>query len=516
MTEMRRTKIYSSLTKVSSWTGLSRIFGLIRDIATTNLLGASVFHDIFVVTLKIPNLFRRFFAEGAFNQAFIPIYSDYQKTNDDKNTQEFINALAGSFLSILFLFTILVLLITPVFIFIFAPGFYYDESKRILAIDLLRIMFPYLALISLVSFASGIQNTHDKFSLPAFTPLIFNITLIIAATLIAPILDMPVYALAWGVLIAGFLQLLIHIYALKNINRLPKPNINFSHSGQMSVLKLMLPAILAGGIIQINLLIDTIFASLLQTGSPTWLYVSDRLIQFPMGIFAIAIGTVLLPTLSKIDINSNKKLFIDELRKGQRFVLFIGIPSLIGLYLCSVDLISTIFYRGEFSIIDVQQTSLSLMAYSVGLPFFMLMKVLTPAFFSRKDTKTPMYVALLSLFLNAFLNYLFAFKLGYGHVGIAVGSSIAAVISVLILEIILIKDGFIKINNPFNRFNLSILISSIFVLVFLNFSSALYDFYNLNQFEKIFALFFKVTISMVIYFGMCRLIRGNPLKEVLN
>jgi putative peptidoglycan lipid II flippase len=210
-------------------------------------------------------------------------------------------------------------------------------------------MFPYLALISLVSFASGIQNTHDRFSVPAFTPLIFNITLIIAATLIAPMLDLPVYALAWGVLIAGFLQLLIHVYALKNLNRLPKPNINFSHSGQISVLKLMLPAILAGGIIQINLLIDTIFASLLQTGSPTWLYVSDRLIQFPMGIFAIAIGTILLPTLSKIDININKKLFIDELQKGQRFVLFIGIPSLIGLYLCSIDLISTIFFRGEFS-----------------------------------------------------------------------------------------------------------------------------------------------------------------------
>ena len=297
MNEVKKNKNYLSLAKVSSWTGLSRIFGLIRDVVTTNLLGASVFHDIFVVTLKIPNLFRRFFAEGAFNQAFIPIYSDYQKGNDEKNTQEFINSLAGSFLSILFLFTILVLLITPIFILIFAPGFYYDDSKRIIAIDLLRIMFPYLALISLVSFASGIQNTHERFSIPAFTPLIFNITLIIAAIFIAPIISLPVYALAWGVLIAGFLQLLIHIYALKNINRLPTPKINFSHPGQINVLKLMIPAILAGGIVQINLLIDTIFASLLQTGSPTWLYVSDRLIQFPMGIFAIAIGTILLPAL---------------------------------------------------------------------------------------------------------------------------------------------------------------------------------------------------------------------------
>ena len=284
----------------------------------------------------------------------------------------------------------------------------------------------------------------------------------------------------------------------------------------MNVLKLMIPAILAGGIIQINLLIDTIFASLLQTGSPTWLYVSDRLIQFPMGIFAIAIGTILLPTLSKIDVASNKRLFVYELQKGQRFVLFIGIPSLIGLYLCSVDLISTIFFRGEFTAYDVEQASFSLMAYSVGLPFFMLMKVLTPAFFSRKDTKTPMYVALLSLFLNAFLNYLFAFRFGYGHVGIAIGSSIAAIISVLILEIILIKDGFIIIKGLLSRFNLSIAISSIFVFVFLIFSAEFYDFYSLSQLERTFALLFKVVISMVIYFTICRLIRGNSLKEVFE
>ena len=516
MNKLPKSKIYSSLAKVSSLTGLSRVFGLVRDVATTSLLGASVFHDIFVVTLKIPNLFRRFFAEGAFNQAFIPIYSDYQKDHNKQSTYEFLNSLAGSFLSILFIFTIVVLIITPVFILLFAPGFYFDDSKRIIAIDLLRIMFPYLALISLVSFASGIQNTHDRFSIPAFTPLIFNITLIIAAMFIAPILDLPVYALAWGVLIAGFLQLLIHIFALKNIERLPRPKLNFSHPGQMKVLKLMLPALLAGGIIQINLLIDTVFASLLQTGSPTWLYVSDRLIQFPMGIFAIAIGTILLPTLSKINITNDKKLFIHELQKGQRFVLLIGIPCLIGLYICSIDLISTIFYRGEFTPYDVQQTSLSLMAYSLGLPFFMLMKVLTPAFFSRKDTKTPMYVALVSLFLNAFLNYLFAFKLGFGHVGIAFGSSLAAIISVLILELILIKDGFIHVKNPLSRFNLSIIISSILILVFLIFCRDFYDFYQLNQLERIFVLLFKVTMSALIYFVTCRQILGHPLKEVLN
>ena len=235
-----------------------------------------------------------------------------------------------------------------------------------------------------------------------------------------------------------------------------------------------------------------------------------------MGLFAIAIGTVLLPTLSKIDITQNKNLFISELQKGQRFVLFIGLPSFIGLYLCSVDLISTIFLRGEFSSYDVQQSSLSLMAFSIGLPFFMLMKVLTPAFFARKDSKTPMYVALLSLVLNAFLNYLLAFELGLGHIGIAIGSSIAAVVSVLILEVILVKDGLINLINPFNKFNFSILIPSILVIVFLNYSAQFFDFFDLNQTERVLALLFKVTISIFIYFIISRIIRGYSFKEFLN
>ena len=199
---------FSNLKKVISGTGLSRVFGLIRDVATTNLMGASVFHDIFVVVLKIPNLFRRFFAEGAFNQAFIPIYTDYQKSNNLDQTRDFLNAIAGTLLIFLFVFTILVLIFAPVFILIFAPGFYFDPIKQNISIDVLRIMFPYLALISLVAFAGGIQNTHQKFSVPAFTPVIFNLCLIVSAIFIAPMYDMPIYVLAWGVLLAGILQLI--------------------------------------------------------------------------------------------------------------------------------------------------------------------------------------------------------------------------------------------------------------------------------------------------------------------
>ena len=505
-----------SLSKVSGWTGISRIFGLIRDISTTSLLGASVFHDIFVITLKIPNVFRRFFAEGAFNQAFIPIYSDYQKNKNESQTLDFLNSLAGFLITFLFFFTIMVLIFAPIFIFIFAPGFYFDPIKKDLSIEVLRIMFPYLALISLVAFAGGIQNSHARFSLPAFTPILFNLCLIIAALLIAPKYDMPIFVLAWGVLLAGFLQLLIQFIPLFSLSRLPIPKLDFKNSGLKKFFVLILPAIFAGGIIQINLLVDTIFASLLETGSPTWLYVSDRLIQFPMGIFAIAIGTVLLPTLSKIDLKENKQNFIDSLQKAQTFVLFIGLPSLIGLFFCAEDLISTIFLRGEFKIIDVYKSSYSLMAFSLGLPFFMLMKVLTPAFFARKDTKTPMYVALLALFSNVILNYVLAFVFGYGHVGIAIGSSIATLISVLILELILIRDGLIKISRILSRFNVAILTGSIGLIAFLKFFSNSVDFITLSQGSRIFYLLIEVAIAISIYFALTRLVYGKNLKEIFN
>jgi len=508
--------LFSSLRKVISGTGLSRFFGLIRDISTTNLLGASIFHDIFVICLKIPNLFRRFFAEGAFNQAFIPIYSDFEKANNKNDTYEFLNSLAGILISSLFVFTLLVLIFAPMFIFIFAPGFYFDPVKKDLAINVLRIMFPYLALISLVAFAGGIQNTHKRFSIPAYTPVFFNLSLIIAAVAIAPKYEMPIYVLAWGVFLAGIVQLLIQILPLWRINRLPIPKLNFNNSGIKKFFRLIVPAVLAGGIIQINLLIDTIFASLLETGSPTWLYVSDRLIQFPMGIFAIAIGTVLLPTLSKFDLNHEKDKYISGIQKGQKFVLYIGLPSLIGLFFCAEDLISTIFYRGAFTSMDVINSSYSLMAFSFGLPFFMLLKVLTPAFFARKDTKTPMYVALVSLFLNVVFNYYLAFVLDYGHVGIAIGSSLAAIISVFTLEIILYRDGFIKSKSIESKFSFNIFISSLFLIIFLYFYTSEIDFMKLTEAERIFYLSIEVFASVIIYFSISRLMLNKPFKFLFD
>ena len=501
---------FLSTIKVGGWTFISRVAGLIRDIFTTNLLGASFFHDIFVVVLKIPNVFRKLFAEGAFSQAFIPIYSEYIGKKDDKDSQDFLNALFGILLSALFIFTALALLFAPIFILIFAPGFYFDIQKQDLAVSLLRIMFPYLALISLVAFAAGIQNSHNKFSIPAITPLIFNLSLIGSAWLVAPKIDIPVMALAWGVLLAGLLQLLFQIAPLATIKKIPIPKIDFQNPGVKKFFILILPAIVAGGIAQINLLIDTIFASLLITGSPTWLYVSDRLIQFPMGIFAIAIGTVLLPSLSKAYAQKEIQAYTEQLEHAFKLVFFLAIPSLIGLVLFASPLLATIFQRGAFLWSDVQQASLSLIGFSFGLPFFMAMKVLVPAFFSRQNTKTPMLIAFLSLLINVCLNYLLAFYFGLGHLGLAIASSISAIVSVIILSLILKRDGLISFAGILSVFSLKVLLASVALISFLSIFNQYFDFELFTQSQRLLHLVAAVIGSLIIYFGASFILGVRP------
>jgi len=326
--------------------------------------------------------------------------------------------------------------------------------------------------------------------------------------------SIPIIGLAWGVLLAGFIQLLIQLAPLSQINRLPVPKIDFNNKGIKKVLVLMLPALIAGGVAQINLLIDTIFASLLITGSPTWLYVSDRLIQFPLGIFAIAIGTVLLPSLSKANQKGDLNLYKEQLKKSQKLVIFLAIPSLIGLSICAEHLISTLFQRGEFLYSDVIQASKSLIAFSIGLPFFMMMKVLVPAFFSRKDTKTPMYAAIAALLVNVILNYIFAIKLGYGHTGLALASSIAAILSSSILFIILVKDNYIQLSNPLNKFNAAILIASLAVILFLLNSPFNINFDSINFAQRLMYLSLEVGISALLYFGLAKVVLGNRLREL--
>ena len=275
---------------MSFWTFVSRILGLVRDIVITGLLGAGVALDTFVVIMKIPSVFRRLFAEGAFNQAFVPVLAEYKEGNASE-VKLLVNNTLGALSSVLLIVTIFAFLFAPFFVMLFAPGFYLEPLKKQLAVDILQITFPYLFFVSLVAFSGAILNSYQRFSLPALTPLFYNLSLIVAAIWFAPKIEMPIYAIAWGVFFAGIIQVLIQIPSLIRLGLLPKFKLDFSHPGVRKVMYLMVPGIIAGGVSQLNMLIDTILASLLPTGSPSWLYVSDRLMQLPLGIFAIAIGT---------------------------------------------------------------------------------------------------------------------------------------------------------------------------------------------------------------------------------
>jgi putative peptidoglycan lipid II flippase len=278
----------------------------------------------------------------------------------------------------------------------------------------------------------------------------------------------------------------------------------------------MIPAIFAGGITQINILVDTIYASLLSSGSATWLYVSDRLIQFPLGIFAIAIGTVLLPTLSKLDISKDLNTFYKTIQNSINLVLLIAIPSLIALIVCANDFIMTLFYRGEFKIFDVLMASKSLVLLSAGIPFFMLMKILIPIFFSQEDTATPMKIAGISLVMNIFLNYFFAIKLEYGHVGLALSSTITAVISVFLAFYLLNKRMLLPRINFLNPFYFSLIISSFILAIFLIYFSKIIDFESLNQFKRFAFVIIEIFIGIFIYFSVIRIMLGNSLKSYIK
>ena len=404
----------------------------------------------------------------------------------------------------------------PIFVLIFAPGFYFEPLKKELAIDILQITFPYLFFVSLVALSGSILNTYERFSLPALTPLFYNLVLILFGIWIAPYQEIPVYALAWGVFVAGCVQVFIQIWPLARMKLLPKFKLNFNHSGARRVMYLMVPGIIAGGVSQINMLVDTILASLLPTGSPSWLYVSDRLMQLPLGIFAIAIGTVILPKLSLLHSKGSKDNFSKTIDWGIRLVLLAGIPAVIGLIILAEPIVLTLFERGEFSSVDTSKTSYSLVALALGLLGFMLIKVLVPAFFAQQKPQVPVKVALLSMILNALLAWFFAFYLGYNHVGLAAASSVAAFFSVVCLISILKKDKVYKANPGWLYFILRIIFASISLFLLLSFFNVEISFWrDLGTIERIARLSFLCFGGIVIYLGALWLL-GLRFKQLRN
>jgi len=418
---------------------LSRVLGFVRDVVFARMFGAAAGMDAFLVAFKIPNFLRRMFAEGAFSQGFVPVLSEYKKQRSSEEVRDLVDRVAGTLGLTLFVLTAVAVVAAPVLILLFAPGFSADDGRLQLAEGMLRITFPYLLFISLTACAGGILNTYGRFAVPAFTPVLLNLSLLGSAYWLAPRMDEPIIALAWGVFIAGIAQLLFQFPYLKQLGLMPRPRFDMHHEGVRRIMRLMGPALFGASVTQINLLIDTLLASFLVTGSVSWLYYSDRLVEFPLGIFGIALATVILPSLSQRHAETDPGAFSATLDWALRWVVVIGVPAAVGLLVLSAPLLATLFQYDAFGAVDVHMASLSLMAYSLGLLGFMLVKVLAPGYFARHDTRTPVRIGMIAVAANITLNLLLISWLA--HAGLALATSIAAFVNAGLLYRGLRRDG---------------------------------------------------------------------------
>jgi putative peptidoglycan lipid II flippase len=420
-----------TLATVSGMTLLSRILGFVRDFVIAHSFGAGIATDAFFVAFRLPNLLRRLFAEGAFSQAFVPILAEYRSRRGETETKRLIDRVS----SLLFLILIAVSLIgmagAPLLIALTAPGFAANADKFQLTVDLTRITFPYIFFMSLVAVAAGILNTWSRFALPAFTPVLLNLSFIGMALFAAPWFDPPVLALAWAVFIGGALQLAIQIPALAKIGMFPRFDPVWRDEGVQRVLKLMAPAVLGVSVAQISLIINTVFASFLESGSVSWLYYADRLMEFPAGLLGAALGTILLPSLAKTHAQGNAEDFSALLDWGLRLTLLLTLPASLALAMLAVPLLSTLFQHGAFGVTDVLRTREALVAYSIGLTGLILVKVLAPGFYARQDIRTPVKIALLTLAVTQLMNLAFIGWLK--HAGLALSIGLASCLNAALL-----------------------------------------------------------------------------------
>ena len=448
---------------VSAMTMLSRVMGLVRDVVVATFLGAGNGSDAFFVAFKIPNFLRRLFAEGAFNQAFVPVLSEYSTQRTKQEIRELLNAVAGSLTALLALITALAMLGAPWLVWLFAPGFGRDPEKLALTADMLRLTFPYLLLISLTAFSGSVLNTWNRFAVPAFTPVLLNISLIGAALLLMPLMEEPAMALAWGVLIAGAAQLAFQVPFLLRLGLLPTPWPNFAHDGVKRILKLMVPALFGVSVSQINLLLDTVLASLLAAGSVSWLYYSDRLVELPLGVFGVAIGTIILPALSKRHAEQSTEHFSAMLDWAIRVVLLLGVPAALALAILAEPSFITLFHYGAMTDNDIQMAAMSLRAYAFGLVAFMLIKVLAPGFFARQDTKTPVKVGIIAMVANMLFNLLLIWPLA--HAGLALATALSAFLNAGLLGYLLYRQQVLVFQPGWGRYAVQLVGGSVLMSV---------------------------------------------------
>ncbi|WP_440221926.1 murein biosynthesis integral membrane protein MurJ [Dokdonella sp. MW10] len=451
-----------SMLAFSSGTFVSRVLGLVREMVVAAVFGVSAATDAFLVAFRIPNFMRRLFAEGSFSMAFVPVLTEYREKRSAEELRELVARTAGTLGAVLLVVTALGVIFADVLVGGFAPGSLDEPGKFALTSDLLRLTFPFLLFVSLTALAGAALNTFNRFGLAALTPVVLNVCMIAAALWLAPHLEVPIMALGWAVLAAGVLQLAVQLPALHRLGLLAWPRWGAAHEGVRRVMKLMVPTLFGSSVAQVNLLLDTLIASFLIVGSQTWLGYTDRLLEFPLGMFGVALGTVILPTLSRHHVAADPAGFSRALDWGLRTTLLIGLPAMLGLVILAEPILATLFQHGKFTAHDVRMAAMSLAALSFGLPAFTLVKTLAPAFYSRQDTTTPVRAGIASMVASMLLNVVFVGALfalwstpeqramGWRealasvpglHVGLALSSACASYLNVALLWRALRRDG---------------------------------------------------------------------------
>ena len=449
--------LLKSLATISSLTLVSRILAFVRDVLIARVFGAGIATDAFFVAFKLPNLLRRLFAEGAFSQAFVPIFGEYRNRRGHEETRLLVDHVTTMLALILFVVTLVGIIAAPIIVFISAPGFLKDMPKFELTVQLLRITTPYIFFISLVSVSAGILNTYNKFWVPAFAPILLNVCFIGAALWLAPYFNPPILALAWAVFVAGVVQLAFQVPFLKKIGMLPSFRFSLRDAGMRRVIRQMGPAVFGVSIAQISLIINTIFASFLVAGSVSWLYYADRLMEFPSGVLGVALGSILLPSLSKCHADNNTAEYSRLLDWGLRLTIMLTLPAALALGMISVPLLSTFFQRGAFDAHDVLMTSDALIGYSVGLVGIILVKILAPGFYARQDIRTPVKIGIVTLLATQAMNALFIGWLH--HAGLALSIGLAACLNSSILFHYLRKRGIYQPEPGWAKFFIKVVIA---------------------------------------------------------
>ncbi|MBJ8476176.1 MULTISPECIES: murein biosynthesis integral membrane protein MurJ [Acinetobacter] len=463
---MNTMALWRSTFIVSAMTMLSRVLGLVRDMVLLNVFGAGKDFDTFVVAFRIPNFFRRLFAEGAFSQAFIPVLTEYKTTKLHAEVQILISRVFGCLLMVMSLLTLISMIIAPVILYVYAPGFHSDPAKFNLAVDMFRLTIPYLMFMSLTAFASSILNSYGSFASPAFSPVLLNVAMIAGAWWLTPYMAEPIMALGWAVVAAGVLQLAIQIPELWKKKLLIPPKVDFKHEGVDRILKLMLPALFGVSVTQINLLLNTIWASFMQDGSVSWLYSAERMTELPLGLIGVAIGTVILPSLSMSKAEQDQAKFRRMLDWAARVIVLVGVPASIALFMLSTPIIQALFQHGAFDARDTQMTALALQCMSGGVLAFMLIKVFAPGFYAIQDTKTPVRVGLMAVAANAILNIIFIgiFKLinwQAEHMALAIASSGSALVNAGMLYFYLHKKDIFRFGAHWKKLFIQFAIANI-------------------------------------------------------